>query len=125
MSSVLALSGAVAIGGTVVAALVVPWVALETRIGIVVFAWALPAIAVASWCNRIFLAAQRFDLLWRLVAVQAPAVAAATLGGAVAFDFGGALMDGRRALELAAGYVDALTIVGRVLLEIGPLPEAS
>ena len=40
------------------------------------------------------------------------------------FDFGGSLADGRRALEIAPGYIDALTVVGRVLLEVGPLDEA-
>jgi O-antigen/teichoic acid export membrane protein len=91
LHSVLVFSGVTAAGGAAVAALAGPYLAPETRIGIAAFALALPAIAVTSWCNRILLTAQRLDRLWNLVLVQAPVVAAATLGGAFAFDFGGAL----------------------------------
>jgi O-antigen/teichoic acid export membrane protein len=89
--SVLAVSGAVAFAGAAVGVLVAPWVERELSAGIAAFAIALPAIAVASWCNRVLLTARRFDLLWRLVLIQAPVVAAATLAGAVAYGFVGAL----------------------------------
>lgn len=41
-----------------------------------------------------------------------------------AFDLHAALRDARRALELAPGYVDAQILVGKVLMELGPLDEA-
>lgn len=89
--AVLAISGAVALAGVIMAVLLAPWVERELSIGISAFAIALPAIALTSWCNRVLLTAQRFNLLWRLVAFQAPAVAATTLAGAAAYGLVGAL----------------------------------
>ncbi|HVR70286.1 MAG TPA: hypothetical protein VMT87_05510 [Vicinamibacteria bacterium] len=83
LASVLLLScGAAVLGGALA---LVPGLGRQAAWGAVAFAALLPLVGVSSWCHRVLLAAQRFDLLGRLVLLQMAGIATSSLAGAAAF----------------------------------------